>query len=196
MSLKNNMNVFTTPIKNLPDLAKDYLFHVIFEYESGSSLSKIIGTDDFMFRAKTASIPAKTFGELSTHFMGSKLVYPGRATIDGELSVTFDEFQDLYISTALHRWSNLLFSQGFQDDIDAVRITGGASSNYLKDYTTTIKVVLYDSALKKKLPVEFKYYYAFPLNINSTELGQENENKITRQVNFKYSTFEVIRTGE
>ena len=56
MSMSNNMSVFTTSIKNLPDLAKNYLYQIIFEYESGSVLSNVIGTDDFMLRAKTASI--------------------------------------------------------------------------------------------------------------------------------------------
>ena len=77
MSLANNFSVFTTSIKNLPDLAKNYLFQVIFEYESGSVLSQVIGTDDFMLRAKTASLPQKDFNELTTEYMGSKLVYPG-----------------------------------------------------------------------------------------------------------------------
>ena len=103
MSLSNNMSVFTTSIKNNPDLAKNWLFLVIFEYESGSALSKIIGTDDFMLRAKTASLPQKEFGELSTEYMGSKIVYPGKATMAGTLEVQFDEFQDMYISKALHR---------------------------------------------------------------------------------------------
>ena len=77
MSLTNNMSVFTTSIKNNKDLAKNWLFSVIFEYESGSSLAKIIGTDDFMLRAKTASLPQKEFTQLETHYMGSKIVYPG-----------------------------------------------------------------------------------------------------------------------
>ena len=141
MSLSNNMNVFTSSIRNFPDLAKNYLFQVIFEYESGSALSKVIGTDDFMLRAKTASLPQKDFTQLETHYMGSKIVYPGKATVAGTFSVTFDEFQDMYISKALHRWQNLLFNQAFQNDIDAIGITGGASSDYLKDYSATVRVV-------------------------------------------------------
>lgn len=196
MSLSNNMSVFTTSIRNLPDLAKNYLFQVIFEYESGSVLSNVIGTDDFMLRAKTASLPQKDFNELTTEYMGSKIVYPGKATVAGTLEVTFDEFQDLYISKALHRWQNLLFNQGFQNDIDATGITGGASSNYLKDYSATVRVVLYDSALKSKLPVEYKFYYVWPKTVSQVGLGQESSEKIQRSVTFNYSTYEMIATGE
>ena len=196
MSLSNNMSVFTTSIKNNSDLAKNWLFQVIFEYESGSALSKIIGTDDFMLRAKTASLPQKEFGELSTEYMGSKIVYPGKATMAGTLEVQFDEFQDMYISKALHRWQNLLYNHAFQNDIDAIGITGGASSNFLKDYCATVRVVLYDSALKSKLPIEYKFYYVWPKNVATVSLGQENSEKIQRVVTLQYSTYEMIATGE
>ena len=182
MSLSNNMSVFTTSIKNQSDLAKNWLFQVIFEYESESALSKIIGTDDFMLRAKTASLPQKEFGELSTEYMGSKIVYPGKATMAGTLEVQFDEFQDMYISKALHRWQNLLYNHAFQNDIDAIGITGGASSNFLKDYCATVRVVLYDSALKSKLPIEYKFYYVWPKNVATVSLGQESAEKIQRAV--------------
>ena len=196
MSMSNNMSVFTTSIKNLPDLAKNYLYQIIFEYESGSVLSNVIGTDDFMLRAKTASMPQKDFGELITEYMGTKLVYPGKATMDGTFDVQFDEFQDMYISKALHRWQNLLFNGGFQNDIDVGGITGGASSNYLKDYCATARVVLYDSALKQKLPVEFKFYYVWPKTVQSTGLGMEMAEKVQRTCTFRYSTFEMVATGE
>ena len=196
MSLSNNMSVFTTSIKNNSDLAKNWLFQVIFEYESGSALSKIIGTDDCMLRAKTASLPQKEFGELSTEYMGSKIVYPGKATMAGTLEVQFDEFQDMYISKALHRWQNLLYNHAFQNDIDAIGITGGASSNFLKDYCATVRVVLYDSALKSKLPIEYKFYYVWPKNVATVSLGQESSEKIQRAVTLQYSTYEMIATGE
>jgi hypothetical protein len=190
------MSVFTTSIKNMQDLAKNYLYQIIFEYESGSVLSNVIGTDDFMLRAKTASMPQKDFGELITEYMGTKLVYPGKSTMDGTFDVAFDEFQDMYISKALHRWQNLLFNGGFQNDIDVGGITGGASSNFLKDYCATARVVLYDSSLKQKLPVEFKFYYVWPKTVQSTALGMENAEKVQRTCTFRYSTFEMVATGE
>lgn len=196
MALSNNMSVFTTSIKNKPDVAKNWLFQVIFEYESGSALSQIIGTDDFIIRAKTAVLPQKQFGELSTEYMGSKIVYPGKATVAGTFEVTFDEFQDMYISQAIHRWQNLLFNQSFQNDIDMGGITGGALSNYLRDYCATVRVVLWDSALKNKLPIEYKFYYVWPHDLGTASLGQESSEKITRSVTFQYSTFECVRTDE
>ena len=90
MSMNNNMSVFTNGTANLQDLAKNFLFNVIFEYESGSVLSSVIGTDDFIIRAKTATIPQKDFSELTTEYMGSRLVYPGKATMAGTFDITLD----------------------------------------------------------------------------------------------------------
>lgn len=192
---QNNMSVFTSSIVNLPDLAKQYLFQVRFLYEKGSVLSSILDSDDFMLRAKTMTIPQKDFNTIETHYMGSKLVYPGKATVAGEFSVQFDEFQDLKISTALHRWSNLLFSQGFKNDIDVTgRITGGASSNYAKDYTASVEILLYDSTLKNLLPVKWVLYRVFPKTISSSELSQEGDAKVTRSATFSYSNFELVYT--
>lgn len=192
---QNNMSVFTSSIVNLPDLVKQYLFQVRFLYEKGSALSNILDSDDFMLRAKTMTLPQKDFNTLETHYMGSKLVYPGKATVAGEFTVQFDEFQDLKISTSLHRWSNLLFSQGFKNDIDVTgRITGGASSNYAKDYTASVEILLYDSTLKNLLPVKWVLYRVFPKTVSSSDLSQEGDAKVTRSATFSYSNFEVVYT--
>lgn len=188
---ENNMSVFTTKIKNLPDLVKQYLFQVTFQFDN-KELADMLGAEDLMLRAKTASIPQKTFGELSTEYMGSKLVYPGKATVDGDLTIQFDEFQDMTISKLLHRWSNLMFNHAIDDDIDATGVTGGAYSNYIKDYTATITVDLYDSTLTNKLPISYKFRFAWPKEIASAELNMEGDAKVTRSVTFKYSTYEVI----
>lgn len=191
----NNMSVFTTSLMNAPDLAKQYLFQVRFLYEKNSVLSSILDTEDFMLKAKTIALPQKDFNLLETHYMGSKLVYPGKATVAGDFSVQFDEFQDMKISIALHRWSNLLFSQGFRNDIDVEgRITGGAMSNYAKDYTSSVEILLYDSTFKNLLPIKWVLYRVFPKTISSFDLTQEGDAKVTRSATFSYSNFEVVRT--
>lgn len=188
---ENNMSVFTTKIKNLPDLAKQYLFQVTFKFDN-KDLADMLGVEDLMLRAKTASMPAKSFGELTTEYMGSKLVYPGKATVDGDLSITFDEFQDMTISKLFHRWTNLMYNHAIDDDIDAKGTTGGAYSNYLKDYTATITVDLYDSTLNSKLPISYEFKFAWPKEVASAELNMEGDAKVQRSVTFKYSTYKVI----
>lgn|SRR5574344_182410 len=195
MAVENNMSVFTTEIANLPDLAKKYLFQVVIEFES-QQLQDMVGQQPFMFRAKTVTIPQKEFTDMATEYMGSKLLYPGKANVAGDVTVNFDEFQDLWVSTAFHHWQNLIFNHGFRDDIDVANgnLTGGAMSNYAKDYCGTMKIVLFDSTLKRKLPVEWRLYRVWPKTVSSVDLGMEDDGKIQRSVTFSYSSFEVVPT--
>ena len=192
---QNNMSVFTTNLINMQDLAKAFLFQVRFIYEKGSALSAILDTDDFMIKARTASLPQKSFNELDTQYMGSKLIYPGKATVSGDFSVQFDEFQDMRISIALHQWTNMIFNQGFNNDISTFgNLTGGAISNQAKDYTATTEILLYDSTLRNLLPVKWVLYRVWPKQVNSFGLDHNGEAKITREATFSYSNFEVVYT--
>lgn len=191
MPAVNNMSVFTTKIQNNQDLAKNYLFLVNFKFDN-KTLEDLLDSEEMLLRAKTATLPSKSISELTTEFMGSKLVYPGKATVDGDLSITFDEFQDMKISRILHKWSNLVFNHAIGQDFDAQGITGGAYSNYLKDYTATIIVDLYKSSLTEKLPISYKFRFCWPKEIAAAELNMEGSDKIQRSVTFKYSTYEVI----
>ena len=181
-------------LANLPDLAKAYLFQVRFLYESESPLAQLLDSDDLMIKARTASLPQKDFNELDTQYMGTKLLYPGKATVSGTFEVQWDEFQDTTISIALHRWSNLLMNQGFQDDIggSSNNITGGAFSNFASRYCATVEVLLYDSTLKELLPVKWRLYRVWPKTVANVSLDQNGDSKITRSCTFSYSTFEVI----
>lgn len=189
------MSVFTSNLVNMKDLAKQYLFQIRFLYEKGSDLANILDIEDLMIKARTASLPQKSFNELETQYMGSKLLYPGKATVSGDFNVRWDEFQDLSVSVALHRWSNLMFNQGFKNDISYGtnnQKTGGASSNYAKDYTCTAEILLFDSTLNNVLPVKWCLYRVWPKTISSFGLDQDADGKITREATFSYSNFEII----
>ena len=149
-----------------------------------------------MIKARTATLPQKEFGELDTQYMGTKLLYPGKATVSGTFDIQWDEFQDTTISQALHRWANLLMNQGFQDDIGGStnNITGGAYSNFASRYCATVEVLLYDSTLKELLPLKWRLYRVWPKTVQSVSLDQNGDSKITRTCTFSYSTFEVIYT--
>lgn len=193
--MANNMSVFTSNLANTRDLAKSYLFQVIFEPEEGSSVAAIMNTDSLTLKARSATLPAKSFGELTTEYLGTKLVFPGKATIDGEFTVKFDEFQDMEISKVFHAWQQLIFNHGFRNDFAQGDVTGGASSNRMTDYTSMIRIRLWDSALKEVLPIEYRFYYCFPKETQAFEMDMEGDSKIQRSITFRYSTFECIDTG-
>ena len=174
-----NMSVWGQ-LANLQDLAKQYLFQVQFYFESSSPLAQILNREDLMIRARTASIPGKTFGELDTQYMGTKLLYPGKATVNGDLEIQWDEFQDGEVSIALHKWGNLLMNQGFRDDIGGSSndITGGAFSNYAPEYCATVDLVLFKSTLRERLPVFWRMYRVWPKNIANFGMDQNADQRI------------------
>ena len=182
-------------LSEMPDLAKAYLFQVMFFFDD-PAMSSLLDTEDLMIKARTASLPQKTFSELDTQYMGTKLLYPGKATISGDFEIQWDEFQDMTISKQLHQWSNLM-NQGFNEDIGnngITRVTGGAYANFIDRYSATTEILLYDSTLKELLPIKWRLYRVWPKTIANFGLDQNAENKVTRSATFSYSTFEVIDT--
>lgn len=192
----NNMSVFTSNLINEKDIAKQFLFQIRFLYERGTVLANVLDIDDLMIKSRSASLPQKTFNELDTQYMGSKLLFPGKATVAGDFSVRFDEFQNLSVSRAMHAWQNLMFNQGFKNDIDFGngQLTGGAASNDPRQYTATAEVLLFDSTLKNLLPYKYVIYRVWPKTLNAYGLDADAEGKITREVSFSYSTFEMVPT--
>ena len=169
-----SMSVFGH-LSTLPDLAKQYLFQTRFIFETRSELASILDSNELMIRARQASLPAKSFTELDTQYMGTKLLYPGRATVSGDLTILWDEFQDMMVSQQLHKWAN---------------------SNIAADYCATIEIKLYDSTLKKALPVKWYLYRCWPKTISDFGLDHNADGKVTRSATFSYSNFEIIRTDE
>lgn len=199
---ENNMSVFTTELNTLPDLAKNYLFQAIIVPEAGTPLATLFeeigGNQQFMLRCKKASIPKKSFeGPMETHYMGSKKKFPGKAVVDGDMTLDFDEFQDLVTTRMLHAWQSLIYDQSINEDggdITSVnnQLTGGAISNYLKDYTAKIQIVLYDSTKKKRLPYGWVCYQCWPNEVSEVSLDQAGSEKIVRTATFSYNTWQMI----
>lgn len=198
---ENNMSVYTTAINTFPDLAKNYLFQVIIVPEEGTPLAQLFksigGTEQFMLRCKSASIPGMTFeGEFDTHYMGTKKSFPGKAKVDGEMTLKFDEFQDLITARMLHGWQNLIHNVSINEDGGDItdfgaQYAGGAISNYLKDYSAKIQVVVYDSTKKNRLPYGWVCYQCVPQNVAPMELDMEGSSKLQPNVTFHYNTFQM-----
>ena len=190
-----SMSVFGH-LSGLEDLLKQYLFQVRFIFEKNTELANILDVDELMIRARQVTLPAKSFNELETNYMGTKLLYPGRATVSGSTTIQWDEFQDMTISEQLHKWANMLMNQGFKDDIGggSNEMTGGAISNYAAHYCATIEVKIFKSTLKEPVPFKWILYRCWPKNISDFQLDHNGDSKVTRQAEFSYSNFEIVRT--
>lgn len=204
--MASNMSVFNTQISTFADLVKKYLFQVEVIFDNDAVKGLVLnqganGIDDFVFRAKTVSIPAKEFSDMSTEYMGSKLVYPGKPTVSGEVSIQFDEFQDMWVSKTFHAWQQLIWDQAAMDNHPdfygqaAGTIPGGAYSNYMYQYCATLIVKVFASDAKQQVPIEWHLVRCWPKNFQGFDLGAEDDGKVTRTVTFAYSNFSVVSTG-
>ncbi len=120
-------NIYTSSLANSKDLLTSWQFQVIIDVSTSSPLTNVFKSDELLLRARTAKIPGKSFGVLETNFMNSKKKYKGKCVVDGQLSVEFDEFQDLYVTQVFHKWQAIMYNHGVKDDISIANgVTQGA----------------------------------------------------------------------
>lgn len=204
--VSNNLNLFTNPITQAyPDLLKDFLFQVVFQFNSntavGSLFSGELGTygdmgDLLTLRARSIQLPQKKTELISTHYMGAKRNYPGRTSVDGTVTIKFDEFQDQMLAKSFYEWQNMIYNHGFPTETGRANTNwfgSGAISKYLSLCTATIQVKLFDSTLsnESQLPFTWYFYECFPTDNGTTDLNMEGNGKVSPSVTFNYNTFEM-----
>lgn len=213
---KNNpLNLYTSKILEYPDLLKNFLFQVNFQFNANTilynlvqSLEKSYGYDTggsvgetLMLRARSISLPKKTTGKINTHYMGSLRNYPGRTKTDGDVSIKFDEFQDLATQEIFYEWQNLIYNHGVPlDTLEATNVltnveTGGAAADFIAQYTAQVNIYIYDSALRTQLPFYWKLYDVFPTDNGNVNLDAEGENKVSPELTFNYNTWKMYRNS-
>lgn len=206
MSTTNQMNLFTSSILNYPDLAKDFLFQTVFGFKAGTAIYQLVASmespygddngigDILMLRARSISLPQKRVETINTQYMGGKRNYPGRVWVDGTVQIKFDEFQDLALQKIFYEWGNMIYNHSFPNmnkansNIEA----GGAASDFIEQYTATVDIYLYDSALKGKLAYAWRLYDVFPTENGTVELNAEGTGKIAPTMTFNYNTWQML----
>lgn len=210
----NPLNIYTSNILNYPDLLKNFLFQVNFQFNANTALARVVEAiesrnqyggvsigETLMLRARTISLPKKTTNKITTHYMGSLRNYPGRTKTDGDVSIKFDEFQDLATQEIFYEWQNLIYNHGVpQDSFEATNIyqgieTGGAVSDFIAQYTAQVNIYIYDSALRTQLPFHWKLYDVFPTDNGTVSLDAEGENKVSPEITFNYNTWKMYQNN-
>ena len=154
-----------------------------------------------MLRARSISLPKKTTNKINTQYMGSLRNYPGRTKTDGDVTIKFDEFQDLATQEIFYEWQNLIYNHGVpRDTFEATNVlqnveTGGAASDFIANYTAQVNIYIYDSALRTQLPFYWKLYDVFPTDNGTVSLDAESESKVSPEITFNYNTWKMYRNS-
>lgn len=211
--MAESLNLYTSSILNYPDLLKNFLFQVRFKFISGSAISQILNTlnknivtatgDDagttLMLRARSITLPKKTISKINTQYMGSKRNYPGRTTTDSDVTVKFDEFQDLATQRFFFEWQNAIYNHAVPAGPKGVSQfsiePGGAVSDFIAQYTAEVEVHLYDSALKNELSNYWVFYDVFPIDSGTVSLDAEGDGKVSPEIQFNYNTWDMVSKG-
>jgi len=202
-------SLFNNRVDKAVDILKSYLFYVQFNVLNGTHLKNVFdhfsgGQDNYALtmRARSAKWAGRTFDELSTTFMASKIFYPGMPKVDGDLQINFDEFQDTKIINTMTAWMNLIFNSNFsmtEDTLDKEylnSVEGGATSNYKKDYSCDISVYITTSDTESLVPIYCKFYNCFPKEFHDMSLDTTQNANVKPEIIFKYDYFEYKMNTE
>ena len=196
-SSKTNLTLFQSGIMEYPDLLKDFLFQVVFQFQGNliGQIAKNMGMEEIlMLRARSVSLPQKKVETINTQYMGSKRNYPGRVSVDGTVTIKFDEFQDLALQKIFYEWGNMIYNHSFPY-LQAANTGwkgGGSIADYLSLYTASIEIKLYDSSLNNKLRYTWMLYDCFPTDNGTIELNAEGNGKVAPAITFNYNTWQMI----
>lgn len=197
-------NLFSNGVDKALDILKSYLFYVNFDIsDPNSSIMKVFqgygggtGTNALTIRARQAKWAGRSFDDLSTVFMGSKINYPGMPKVDGDLKIQFDEFQDTLVIKFLSAWMNLIFNSNFNTEGNTFDATsdnvtkGGASSVTKKDYSCDISVYITDSTTNAFVPIYCKFYNCYPKEFADMNLDTTQNGNVKPDITFRYDYFE------
>lgn len=199
---EKKLNLFTSPILNYPDLLKNFLFQVVFNFKANSPLAVMFGhdgtvSDYLMLRARSIGLPQKKTEKINTQYMGGKRNYPGRTWVDGDVTIKFDEFQDQALSKIFYEWQNIIYNHSFPNMNKANEsvAAGGAIGDFIDLYTATIDIYMYDSALYNSLRYRWRLYDCFPTDNGQVELNAEGTDKVAPSITFNYNTWEMYDQG-
>ncbi len=174
--------------KAMKDLQMNFLFEVSIP-EISKFAPSFKDEDEFIIRAKTASIPGKTIQTVESYFMGMKSVYPSRVDYSNSLTVDFEETEDQKVIKAINEWQNTIFNT-----VDSDANTGHSLAESKRNGRTTniyLKMYKYNGQIMENM---IKFVNAFPSDISESGLDFAGSEAIRYSVTFSYDYWNLIKS--
>ena len=159
------------------DIARVYMWDLTIPARGG------VSDRDLLIRCRTAAIPSRGNEPIESVFMGMKQFFPGKPIFTNTLAVTFEEFEDRKISTALFAW---------QQDIFDTKNAGAALEDDKASIAETITLQLYGFK-GEVLPANDKVFFrnAWPQNIDDITLDYTANESIKYSVTFQFDHWDL-----
>lgn len=158
-----------TQVASLPDVLDQVAYEMFFGNIPGSGDSKGLN-----LRSKDTNVPGFSNESFAVTLHGHTRNFRGRSTPSGTWSTNFVETSDGYTLATVRDWHE--------------RVVGSESGNskgYLKEYSVTARLKLYDTT--GKVVREATLLEVYPQEVGDTTISGESSAAVSISVTWKYS---------
>jgi len=136
---------------NLTNLARDYLWEVLFASPKGGD------TETLLLRCRSTSIPGRSVGSIAVPFkQNAPIQYPGKLTYSHSWSATFVEGEDREMWDAFYDWAQSIIDD--ETGIGSVNVKTDIYLNLLNtDGTSPMKIKIVGCFIKNQEDIAVSY---------------------------------------
>lgn len=139
-------------------------------------------------RVRSGSMKGNSITEIESIFMGQKQFFPGKKEIVADMSIEFEETQNMIVHNTFIEWMNAVMnSDQLSDKV--------GTSSYTKKrggYALDMTLILYDYSGERVLR-EILYKNAWPKNISDVDLTYDGTDAMKFSVDFRFDTWVKIQ---
>jgi hypothetical protein len=175
-------------LRTMPDIQRDFMFEISIP-EISKIVSSIKDEEQFIIRAKTASIPDKSNTPIESYFMSMTQFYPGRNTFSSTLNIDFEETEDQFVTKALYDWQNVIMNTKESDND-----SGHSMGKSKRDGQSThlyIKMYKYNGEPMENM---IKCFNAWPNSVGESPLSMNSNSAVFRNCIFTFDFWNLIKS--
>lgn len=174
--------------KAMKDIQRNFLFEVSIP-EISSIVTSITDEEEFIIRAKTASIPSKSITPIESYFMSQKSLWAGRQELSHTLTVDFEETEDQKILNAMYEWQNIFINMK-DDDAEGGHAKLGTTKRNGQTTNIFLKMYKYNGEMCENM---IKFVNGWVSDVSEVGLDYSGNESVRFSVTFSYDYWNLIK---
>lgn len=157
----------------------------------GGVTDKLLSEEDLIIKCREATIPSKTFTDISTSYYGQKRKFPGRVEFSNLLVLQYEETERQTIKKFIDLWQNIILNSEFKNQ-DSL---AGSSIFDKQDFMTEINLIMYAYS-GIQLDKSIVFYNCWPKEISEVPLSYTSNSDLVRYtINFSFDYWELVQNN-
>ena len=168
------------------DIVRNYMFEL--SIPNITAIVPIIAPEGITTRVKTALIPGSTIDPIESDWMGTKQFFPGKKNPSTEMSVTFEETEDMIIHNAMTIWMEAIQTLDWNSD-------SAGSSQFVKKrdgYATDLYLNVY-SYDGNRVIRQIRFINAWPTSVGDASLDYSGADAVNFDTTFKFDQWLITQ---